>query len=372
MDPLTAVIDELFGEAVDPREVRDLISKANDASEMHVPGGLTLKQKKRQKREAQVGLASNILGLSAGGVALAAAAKDERFAEGGKVARSVYRLGRKLPSITPKAGKAGAITAGGAAALQAANVGGDVVANRVLGREARKKDKITKSFLVEVAKAHMTGKISRSQAEVLTDLIIAKANDSNKILSAVDQIIPALPNQKVKLARKSVSGGKAIKNKMQPAKPMTNAAPSDPTPTTASAPQITWSGEIKKSNEEKRQLFGYCTVTSIDGKPVVDRQDDYIPLDEIEKAAYSYVLESRKGGDQHTRIGSQPLHTSDMIESFVVTPEKLAAMGLPEDAVPHGWWVGFKVNDDETWEKFKREERTGFSIHGKGKRRELR
>jgi hypothetical protein len=115
-------------------------------------------------------------------------------------------------------------------------------------------------------------------------------------------------------------------------------------------------------------VFGYAMVTHIDGEPVVDRQGDYTPLDEIEKAAYSYVIESRKGGDMHTRDGDKPLHTSDLVESFVVTPEKLVQMGLAEDAMPHGWWVGFKVNDDKQWDMVKSGERTGFSIHGSGRR----
>ena len=107
---------------------------------------------------------------------------------------------------------------------------------------------------------------------------------------------------------------------------------------------------------------------SLNGEAVIDRQGDYIPLDEIEKSAYTYVLNSRKGGDMHSRDGEQPLHTSDMIESFVITPEKLEKMGLDSNALPHGWWVGFKVNDDAQWERVKKSERTGFSIHGSGKR----
>lgn len=108
----------------------------------------------------------------------------------------------------------------------------------------------------------------------------------------------------------------------------------------------------------------------MNGEEVVDRQGDYIPLTEVEKSAYNYVIHSRKGGDMHKRDGEVPLHTSDLIESFVVTPEKLEKLGLDENAIPHGWWVGFKVNDDQQWEDVKKGERAHFSIHGKGKRKE--
>jgi len=127
-------------------------------------------------------------------------------------------------------------------------------------------------------------------------------------------------------------------------------------------------GEVKKSDAEKRQVFGWCSLSKVDGVDVVDRQGDYVPIDEMEKSAYHYVVNSRKGGDMHQRVGDQPLHTSDLIESFVVTPEKLEAMGLEPDAVPHGWWVGFKVNDEQQWENVKKGDRVHFSIHGKGRR----
>ena len=139
---------------------------------------------------------------------------------------------------------------------------------------------------------------------------------------------------------------------------------------------VSWTAEISKVDEEKRQVFGWCSLSTVNGEPVVDRQNDYVPLEEIEKSAYKYVLESRKGGDMHARqmkkgvMGQEdePVHTADLIESFVVTPEKLAKMGLDENALPHGWWVGFKVNDDSQWELVKQGKRTGFSIHGSGKR----
>lgn len=129
-----------------------------------------------------------------------------------------------------------------------------------------------------------------------------------------------------------------------------------------------WTGEISKVDTERRQVFGWCSLSQVDGQPVVDLQGDYVPLDEIEKAAYSYVLDSRKGGNMHEREGEAPRHVANLVESFVVTPEKLEQMGLAPDALPHGWWVGFKVDDDETWEQVKSGERAGFSIHGKGKR----
>jgi hypothetical protein len=134
---------------------------------------------------------------------------------------------------------------------------------------------------------------------------------------------------------------------------------------------VTWAGEFSKMDEDKRQVFGWASVVEVNGEPVIDRQGDWITPDEIEKAAYEYVVKSRKGGHQHKRTDDgQPFHAADMIESIVFTPEKISKMGLPDD-FPVGWWVGYKVNDDETWSKVKKGDITGFSIHGKGKRQKV-
>jgi hypothetical protein len=133
------------------------------------------------------------------------------------------------------------------------------------------------------------------------------------------------------------------------------------------AHEVLWSGEVSKVDTKKRQIFGYASVVSIDGVPVVDRQGDMMDIEDIEDAAYQYVMKSRIGGAQHRRNGDQPFHASDLIESFVVTPEKIEKMGLPEDT-PLGWWTGFKVHDEETWQDYESGKKTGFSIHGRGKR----
>jgi Putative phage serine protease XkdF len=133
---------------------------------------------------------------------------------------------------------------------------------------------------------------------------------------------------------------------------------------------VVWEGEFAKADADKQQIFGWASVVEVDGQPVVDLQGDYISNEEMEKAGYEYVMKSRKGGDMHLRDDWQPIQKSEMIESFIVTPEKRDAMGLP-DSVPSGWWVGFQVRDPEVWSKVKSGERTGFSIHGHGRRSPL-
>ena len=129
--------------------------------------------------------------------------------------------------------------------------------------------------------------------------------------------------------------------------------------------------EFTKVDSDKRQVFGWASVTHRNGKPVIDRQGDFLELEEVEKSAYDYVVKSRVGGRQHRRSeDGTPFHAADLIESFVVTDDKAKLMGIPQDG-PRGWWVGFKVNDDDTWADVKAGRTTGFSVHGKGKRETL-
>jgi hypothetical protein len=129
--------------------------------------------------------------------------------------------------------------------------------------------------------------------------------------------------------------------------------------------------KLAKSNDiwkddEKRLVFGWANVVSVDGATVLDRQNDMIDDQwEMEKAAYDFVLNSRVGGDMHLVKG-----VSTMVESMVFTDEKCDALGLSK-SFPRGWWVGFRVNNEGTWNLIKSGEYTGFSVHGTGQRTEV-
>lgn len=127
-------------------------------------------------------------------------------------------------------------------------------------------------------------------------------------------------------------------------------------------------GEIVKYDEDKRLVFGWASIIKdTEGKVLVDRQEDFIDSeDELEKAAYEYVLKSRDGGEMHIRKG-----VSTMVESVVLSDEKQRAIGIPSGIVPTGWWVGFRVNDERVWNEVKKGGYIGFSVHGTGKRNEV-
>lgn len=115
--------------------------------------------------------------------------------------------------------------------------------------------------------------------------------------------------------------------------------------------------EIKKI-DDKHLIFGFASVAEI-----VDAHGDIISSSELEKAAYDFVLHSRAGHEMH-----QTKTVGRLIESIVFTKEKLKALGLPEDSLRNSWWVGFKIDDEEVWQKIKSGEYKMFSIGGKARR----
>lgn len=127
-------------------------------------------------------------------------------------------------------------------------------------------------------------------------------------------------------------------------------------------------GEIIKTDPSKQLVFGWAYVMQTkEGGQVIDKSGDFIDdIDELEKAAYGFVLESRQSDADHTNVSG-----GTMVESMIFTPEKIAKMGLPEGSVPLGWWVGFKIEDKDTWGRVERGELTKFSIHGKGVRQKV-
>lgn len=104
--------------------------------------------------------------------------------------------------------------------------------------------------------------------------------------------------------------------------------------------------KVQKVDEDKRLVFGWANVSvDVGGNEVVDLQEDMIDPETLEAAAYKFAELYRDGGEMHERTG-----TAVMVESVVLTEEKQAAMGLAAGTLPVGWWIGFRVTDDDVWE----------------------
>ncbi len=126
--------------------------------------------------------------------------------------------------------------------------------------------------------------------------------------------------------------------------------------------------DITDTDEDKRLAFGWASIAINAGGVVIeDKQHDIIEPEVLEEAAYNFVELYREGGEMHERG-----NCAILIESMVFTDEKINAMGIPQGILPEcGWWIGFKVIDDDVWEKVKSKEYSMFSIEGRAIRKEV-
>lgn len=123
---------------------------------------------------------------------------------------------------------------------------------------------------------------------------------------------------------------------------------------------------IFKTDEDKRLVFGWASIAiTVDGEQLEDLQKDMIDPEDLEEAAYEYVLNFRDTGEEHVPAMRK---RGKLVESCVLTAEKQKAMGIPEGTVPVGWWIGFKIHDDDAWNLVKSGHYRMFSIEGKANR----
>lgn len=127
--------------------------------------------------------------------------------------------------------------------------------------------------------------------------------------------------------------------------------------------------KILKTDEDQHLVFGWASVAiTVDGEVLEDRQHDMIDPEDLEEAAYEYVLNFRDTGEEHLPGYRKK---GKLIESCVFTPEKQKAMGIPEGILPVAWWIGFKIDDEDTWQRVKNGTYKMFSIEGKAEREEI-
>lgn len=122
---------------------------------------------------------------------------------------------------------------------------------------------------------------------------------------------------------------------------------------------------IAKVDEEQHVVFGWLYVSEeADGTQVVDHSEQYILAEDLEPAAYDYVLSSRAASYMHEQFYS-PGGTvlAACCESVVTTRAKQADWGV---TMKVGWWVGYKIYDESLWGLIKTGELKMFSIGGEG------
>lgn len=127
-----------------------------------------------------------------------------------------------------------------------------------------------------------------------------------------------------------------------------------------SAP-ATLGGTVVKAEEDERLVYGWASVISRNGAPVVDRQGDVIEGETLEKAATRFMLSARAGKIMHA---GAPVAT--VVHSFPLTKSIAEAFGISSDA--EGWLIAMRVEDEALWQRVKGGEFPAFSIGGRGRR----
>lgn len=149
---------------------------------------------------------------------------------------------------------------------------------------------------------------------------------------------------------------------------------------TAETKHITGTYQVTKSDDAMQIIFGWFSVADhTDGSPVVDSHHEFIKADELERAAYAFVLKSGESGEDH-----DPTYDTDgvLVESMMFTVDKFAALAVdpftgdarPEvakfmqDNIASGWWGAFWIEDTDAYNRAKTE-KSAFSIEGRSRQR---
>jgi hypothetical protein len=109
-------------------------------------------------------------------------------------------------------------------------------------------------------------------------------------------------------------------------------------------------------NEERRQVWGWAAISSVNDQMYIDDQRDIIPIDVLERSVAAYMKRSRAVGDMHTTVGR-----GELIGSIVMSKALQRALNI--DCGVEGWLVCVEL-DEPLWQAFKRGERPGLSIAG--------
>jgi Putative phage serine protease XkdF len=108
---------------------------------------------------------------------------------------------------------------------------------------------------------------------------------------------------------------------------------------------------IKKSEaqDEQRMVWGEVYAP---GRP--DSGKDFMSAEDIRKAAYDFVRKGRMGmvDVMHDNTTVQGVH---IVESFIAREDD-------KTFIPGSWVVGVHVDDDQLWDRVKKNELNGFSL----------
>lgn len=114
---------------------------------------------------------------------------------------------------------------------------------------------------------------------------------------------------------------------------------------------------IVAKDEAEHIIWGWASVVTEKGVPVVDLQGDEIPVPVLVKAVHKFMAECRVG-----KIGHAGGQTGEIVESLVFTKALQDVLGI--DLQQEGWFVGYRIDDPEVWKQVQSGDLSMFSIGG--------
>ena len=121
--------------------------------------------------------------------------------------------------------------------------------------------------------------------------------------------------------------------------------------------------KFEKANKDLGVLYGWLSVSTVNGEKVVDSYGDYVSMKELAKAALDFVENSRVCNLDHTDqdVGEFP---------FIMPIYKgMESMGIKCDK--EGILGAFEPTDPAMIEAFEKGEFSGFSFEGTGYRKKV-
>ena len=123
------------------------------------------------------------------------------------------------------------------------------------------------------------------------------------------------------------------------------------------------STEILKFDEDLGLVLGWAIVSTVDGEPYFDKQNDHIPEGAMLKAATDFMANSRVAGAMHKGGKVEKAEArGTVVFAWPMTSEIAKAFDL--EVKKTGLMIGV-LPDGDMLEKFKDGDFTGFSIGGK-------
>lgn len=126
------------------------------------------------------------------------------------------------------------------------------------------------------------------------------------------------------------------------------------------------SKEKSTYNDEQHLVFGWgYEAIKKTGEQVIDHSKQFVDegdsLKELELATYAFNIGSGKIGFGH--VGKAKGYVA---ECMFFTKEKNVALGLAEDAIPQGTWLGVWFPDEKDYQTVKKMKAPMFSLEGYG------